>query len=362
MRKCCDCGDQKPINEFISGTWRCKVCSWFKNKNIKLFDNWTRSEYYILVDLIINIKIDYVNDIPKYINKSLNEVLYILKNYIIIGNKPINLKWICYQCNKEIIIKPCKLYTGKHVFCSHECYGKFRKTLIGDKNTSYKKIKTNCTNCQTEISVIPYVYNMKNRFGDNHNFCNYKCYHQYMAIYYKGDKHNLSNKIYTKEERNKFRNIMLKRYKDNPINTDTKPQKIINNILDNNNIEYIREETFKYYAVDNFLNKSNLIIEVMGDYFHNNPIKYPDPSKLNKMQLKDKKRDKSKNTYIKKYYNINILYLWETDINNNPTLCEKLILLYIKKNGNLRNYHSFNYHTTKTNKLYLNKNIIDFYI
>ncbi len=31
---------------------------------------------------------------------------------------------------------------------------------------------------------------------------------------------------------------------------------------------------FKYYAVDNYLDKYNLIIEVMGDFWHCHPLKY----------------------------------------------------------------------------------------
>ena len=40
---------------------------------------------------------------------------------------------------------------------------------------------------------------------------------------------------------------------------------------------------------------------------------------------------------------IEILYLWENDILHNVELCEKLILMYIKSNGNISNYNSFNW-------------------
>jgi hypothetical protein len=51
------------------------------------------------------------------------------------------------------------------------------------------------------------------------------------------------------------------------------------------------------------------------------------------------------------------LYLWETDINKNPKLCEKLILQYINNNGFLENYHSFNWEL-KDDKLFLCKDLI----
>lgn len=80
----------------------------------------------------------------------------------------------------------------------------------------------------------------------------------------------------------------------------------------------------------------------MGDYFHGNPKKYMQDN-LNSMQLKDRKRDKSKHTYIKRYYNIEILYLWEDDINNNIQLCQNLILKYINNKGILEKYNSYEY-------------------
>ena len=78
------------------------------------------------------------------------------------------------------------------------------------------------------------------------------------------------------------------------------------------------------------------------------------------IQLKDTVRDKRKNTYIKKYYNINILYLWESDILNNQQLCKSLILYYIKNNGLLSDYNSFNY-SLIDNKVTLKSNIINPY-
>ena len=71
------------------------------------------------------------------------------------------------------------------------------------------------------------------------------------------------------------------------------------------------------------------------------------------------RKDKAKHTYIKNYYDVEVLYLWENDIVNNEELCEKLILEYIKKNGMLQNYHSFNY-VLNNDILSLSNNIIEF--
>ena len=64
---------------------------------------------------------------------------------------------------------------------------------------------------------------------------------------------------------------------------------------------------------------------------------------LNEMQKKDIARDKRKHTYILKYYDLQLLYLWESDILNEPEKCEQLIKLYIFKNGLLDDYQSYNY-------------------
>ena len=54
---------------------------------------------------------------------------------------------------------------------------------------------------------------------------------------------------------------------------NSKIQLKINSILDELKINYEREKIFEYYAADNYLNDFNLIIEVMGDYWHGNPNK-----------------------------------------------------------------------------------------
>ena len=57
-------------------------------------------------------------------------------------------------------------------------------------------------------------------------------------------------------------------------------------------------------------------------------------------------------------HDIEILYLWEEDLNIRPDLCRKLILLYIQNKGKLDNYHSMNYHMDEKCDVALNKDII----
>ena len=75
-------------------------------------------------------------------------------------------------------------------------------------------------------------------------------------------------------------------------------------------------------------------------------------NKSNTSGIKNNKlKDKRKHSYIKNNYNIEVLYLWETDVNENIELCKKLIELYIRNNGKLKNYHSFNYVLNDNNEI-----------
>lgn len=114
------------------------------------------------------------------------------------------------------------------------------------------------------------------------------------------------------------------------------------------------EKTFGNFSVDNYLVNSNLIIEVMGSYFHADHRIYT--NSLYWMQKDRIKRDKAKHSLLDNKYGIQILYLWEEDINNNIDLCKKLIFLYIDSAGKLNNYHSFNY-ILENNEIVLKRDI-----
>ena len=110
---------------------------------------------------------------------------------------------------------------------------------------------------------------------------------------------------------------------------------------------YIRTQCALAIGVSAYCNG---IIEVMGDYWHTSPLKYnKDKYLINEMQQKQLHRDKIKYSYIMNHYKIPILYLWETDINNNPNLCTKLIDKYIQNGKILENYHSFNWQLENDN-------------
>lgn len=229
----------------------------------------------------------------------------------------------CEICGKEF--ECSKLSTQR--FCSQQCNNEWQKTLIGEQSKHFISIKQKCDYCNKEIFVTPYRLKV-----NKHHFCNKECRQKWYA-----EIHSQ-----TEEYKEKSRLRMISEMSTGKINSlDSKPQLIINSLLQKMNTKYKREYNVTYYCIDNYLSDCNLMIEIQGDYWHCNPQIYTD--KIYKKQYKRILMDKSKHTYVKNNYGIEILYLWESDICNNTNLCEKLILEYIDKNGRLKNYHSFNY-------------------
>ena len=230
---------------------------------------------------------------------------------------------------------------SKQKFCSVQCQNKWQKTNIGEKNVRFESKICTCDWCHTKITVGK--SNVK-RF--HYHFCSDACRKQwYSNIYSQSEE-------WKEESRIRATKILENR----KIDTNTKPQVIINQTLDEMNIRYTNEKNFKYYSMDNYLDDYQLSIEVMGDFWHTNPIKYSTYPTSN-IQSNRIVKDKAKHKYIKKYFNHEILYLWEDDIYNNLLLCKRLIQKYISTNGILENYHSFNYHL-ENDSIVLNSSII----
>lgn len=282
---------------------------------------------------------------PKEFTIAYNLLVDLLSTSLKIGNKPLKVEIKCQECGKVFKIHMCKFISKYNVFCSQQCYA-ISKThddrIRGKNNIRYSSEKINCTNCQKEMSLPKHRRSNINSFGDSHCFCSHPCYWEYRKKYYTGTKNNMTGKVLSDKAKDDIRQYTLKMYASGKFDTDTKPQIAVNSMLDDLSVKFVREKIFKYYSVDNYLPDYNLIIEVMGDYFHANPTIFA-PDKLNQIQQKGITRDKRKRTYIKKYYSIDILYLWEYDIKHQPDICKWLIKNYIKNNGVLHDYHSYNY-------------------
>lgn len=95
-------------------------------------------------------------------------------------------------------------------------------------------------------------------------------------------------------------------------------QDFARDFLDKLGIEYVWQyeardikRTYDYY-----ISKSNLIIEIDGDYWHSNPEKF-DLNNLNPTQKKNRRVDKLKDEWAA-IHGIPIMRIWENDIRTNP--------------------------------------------
>ncbi|HEY5588010.1 MAG TPA: hypothetical protein VIK86_03535 [Candidatus Paceibacterota bacterium] len=251
----------------------------------------------------------------------------------------------CEICGKEFeCLKSC---TQK--MCSIQCQGKWQsQNLIGEnangynKNISIEQRTLICICCGKEFLVNPFKI-------ESAKCCSNECRQKWYA-----------EVISQTDEWRKTAQIRAVNMLENGTfgRTDTEAQRELNSILDKINVKYINEKAFNYCAVDNYLPEHNLIVECQGTYWHTDNRFY---STINySMQVNRIRMDKIKHINIKKDHNIEILYLWEYDILNNPELCSQLVLEYILNKGILKNYHSFNY--TYTNSLISNENLIKPYM
>lgn len=217
----------------------------------------------------------------------------------------------CIGCGKEFRPKE-----NRTKYCSMDCYYKYIR------ENSYTKISRQCKCCGE-------------KFYPNHHrkqFCSKNCWYKWYSKYKQTDeqKQLQANVVFNLLSTGRTKRAF------------TKPHVIIDDLLDSLNVLHVDEYNIKYYSMDIYLPDSGLMIEIMGDYWHTNPVsKFKEPK--NEPQKNRIYKDKAKHTYVKNEYGIEILYLWESDILNYLDVCRELILLYIKSKGILDDYNSFNY-------------------
>lgn len=244
----------------------------------------------------------------------------------------------CEICGKEFEVSK----KSSQRFCSIRCQGKWQSTQTGLLNPRFNRIKYPCDYCGKDVYVMPCEERLF-----KHHFCGDDCRVKWYQTVFSQDE------LWKEESRLRAAKILA----DGKVNLDSKPQRIVNGLLQELGLPYTREKQFVYYSVDNYLDDHNLIIEVMGDYWHGSPVKFTH-DKLRPVQKDRIGRDKAKHTYILNQHHIEILYLWEKDILCDPLLCSLLIKYYVNTSGHLKNYHSFNYHLTDNCEVIMNDQLI----
>jgi len=274
-----------------------KVSSYFeRHLDLVIEKEWIKQDYEIILNLLLNKKVNCINDIVNYLpNKQLDSIVCIIRNLKLKGVK-LQVKATCDNCGK-IYYKALSRYNNTNYnLCCRNCNNEWFSKVISKTKDFSDKMKINAVNMLSE---------------------------------------------------GKFSHV------------ETSIQIIVNNILDNMNIENENEYNCKYVSIDNAIHLDNnkiLFIECNGGFWHTDTRLYDEINyEIQKNRIK---MDKIKHTFIKNNYDIEILYLWEIDILNDIDLCKNLIKKYIKNDGELENYHSFNY-SNEDNKLQLDKeNII----
>ena len=111
-----------------------------------------------------------------------------------------------------------------------------------------------------------------------------------------------------------------------PRQENTKPERQIKEELIKRGYKEGTDFIHQYRFMDKFMcdfcfPKQKIIIEVYGDYWHANPLRYSIPK--NKLQKNAISQDKKKEAYILKVDNFtwNYLVLWEMDIEKNVSKC-----------------------------------------
>ncbi len=246
----------------------------------------------------------------------------------------------CEECGESYKVNQSQLNNGSR-FCSSECLASWQSSAYkGENNHNYvKRVSYNCDFCGEEFKEL------SSKLQNNkHNFCSKLCYGVWRKNVYEKQANVIENK----------RKTMLDNLNNGRISsTLTKPHLKITDILDKNNIRYKEEMCDNLFSYDVYLTDYDLYIEINGGYWHCDHRFYK--RSINKTQLNSIINDKRRKSYVKNSKNKDILFLWEHDIINREDVCECLIFEFIKNDGVLHDYNSFNY--LLNDELFLNKNI-----
>jgi len=143
-------------------------------------------------------------------------------------------------------------------------------------------------------------------------------------------KKRLSNPEEMKRQSDVSRKTILRLYESGsfPKQTNTKIERDIKEELIKRG--YIKGKDFihQFKFMDKFMCDfcfplQKVIVEAYGDFWHANPKKYPDGTKLYPHQIKGLKGDKAKEAYITKVddHSWTYLFLWESDIKKDVSKC-----------------------------------------
>lgn len=266
-------------------------------------------------------------------------------------------KWCCKECKNEyrnskrrkpVLSKECK-FCGKtfntakesQVFCSKECLVKYF-----DSVRPKREYKVKCSECGKD-----FIASRNKTEKEPLRFCSTKCRDEYRKKHSEGiECPTCHKKFIPYSKRQKFcsrlcRDIdKYKKFEDIEFNESfiehyvkgrkfptklTKPHLKVDTYLDELKISYENEIKRGRYSLDIYLNEFNLAVEIMGTYwpcdsrhYAKKGLKYRERAAIEK--------DKRKRKTLKEKWDIDVLYIWEDEVENSE-LCKQLIQKFILK-------------------------------
>ncbi len=132
-----------------------------------------------------------------------------------------------------------------------------------------------------------------------------------MASEFKRDVKQIWNIIKKFEQRYNFKYYYTRKVSQK----ETLPEKIIRETLETLGVEHTPQFGFKGFLMDFHISNTTLFIEVQGDFWHANPLTFPN-GPLFYVQKDNVRRDNIKRRIAKDngYW---VWYIWEHDIHNN---------------------------------------------
>ena len=224
-------------------------------------------------------------------------------------SKQVGVK--CDWCGKDVYYPKSHVNRSEKHFCDKNCMAAWKSVNeCGDNNHNYSKVKVHCYICGKEIDKKKSQAERYRR-----HFCSLKC----KKIYYQSTEfRSLSSQRSLK---------MLSSYPRR-----TKPEKLTRSMLDELGIPCSEQVVIGNKFCVDFL-VGHLVIEVFGDYFHANPIKYGHGEglkPLDNIQKKSVLNDKRKIKYLEKC-GYKVLILWEHEIKQEPLLVKQKLKQYCKE-------------------------------
>jgi len=180
---------------------------------------------------------------------------------------PQKIKIICEQCGSEFYDWPSR----NRIHCSQRCAGLGRtpwnKGIPWD-NEAKKKMRISHLGKSNPHIGVPWTIQSKEKVSKS------------LKNAYATGKIIIS----TKERKNRSNRIIKLMADGKMPQNDTMPERIFENQLLFNNILYIKQYPYKYGIADFWLPEDNIIVEIDGEYWHNQP--------------KVRERDKRQNIYL----------------------------------------------------------------